>query len=427
MSAEESLLTPTAATLSQDPNLPALSPIVPRGLWGIVAAALILLPLSSAVSAVLYLISAGWFLAWRRKHRMPPLPVNARLGYTILAAVAVSAAFSITPALSFAGLLLTGGYLLVIWVTAGTLDTPDRLWQALRLIFWGAVIWAALGIVISLSQFQWTYHSAGVLITLGTGDHRANSIFMHPNILAGYLLLCLGIGLALRTRAGFGRRMRYNAGLIVILLCQLLTQSRSGWIGTVVILLLAGALIDRKILVKSVLALGVGMLFFYNMIWSRLITLTNSEFGSNLNRTRVWHSAQQMIAERPLFGFGPGSWTHVYPQFRNPLEWENLQNAHSFYLHMGAEYGLIVLVLLLVLTLGLVWKTLRETKGHAQWEAAAVVMACSLAGYLVMGIFEFTFSEGRNSIIFFIQLGMLVAMQQRVITEKSAESPATTC
>lgn len=386
----------------------------PRGLVGIVSAALLILPLSSAVSALLYLIGAVWQLIWRKRHHLPRLPVNAPLNYLILIAVGISACFSVTPSLSFAGLLLTGGYLLVIWVTAGTLDTPERIWQALRYIFWGAVVWAALGIVISLAHFQWTFNKAGILITLGTWDHRANSIFMHPNILAGYLLLSLGIGLALRTRSGFRRRMVYNAGISVILLCQLLTQSRSGWIGTAVTLLLAGLLIDRRILIKGIVGMGIALTFFYNMVWNRLLTLTNPEFGSNLNRMRVWNSARDMIAERPLFGFGPGSWTHVYPQFRDPLEWENLQNAHSFYLHMGAEYGLIVLALMLVLTFRLAWQTLRATRHTPPWRMPAVVMTCSLVGYLIMGIFEFIFSEGRNSFIFFIQLGMLVAIQGMV-------------
>lgn len=421
MDAEEGLLTPSA-TVPNEPRTAPTGPIAPRGLSGMTAAALLLLPLSSAVSALLYFIAAGWLFAWRRKHHLPSLPVNSRLGYATLAAVAVSAAFSVTPALSFVGLLLTGGYLLVIWVTAGTLDTTERLWQAMRHVFWGAVLWAAVGIVVSLSQFQWTFNSAGILITLGTWDHRANSIFMHPNILAGYLILSLGLGLALRTRAGFGRRMRYNGGIAVILICQLLTQSRSGWIGTAIALLLAGLIIDRKILLKVGILLGVAMMGFYQMIWNRLITLSSSDFGSNLNRMRVWHSAQQMIAERPLVGFGPGSWTVAYPQFRNPLEWENLQNAHSFYLHMGAEYGLVVLVLLLAMTLGLVFKTLKDAQGHSQWWAAAMVMTCSLVGYLVMGIFEFIFSEGRNSIIFFILLGMLAAIRNLLSTEKATQS-----
>ncbi len=384
-----------------------------------VAAALLFLPLSSAVSAVLYLIAAASFFVWRRRHRMPPLPVAGRLGAVILGGVCLSAAFSVTPAISWASVLLTGGYLLVIWVTAGSLDTPERLWQAQRILFWGAVVWAAVGIVISLAGFQWTFNNAGIFITLGTWDHRANSIFMHPNILSGYLLISTGIGLSLRTREGFSRRMRYNSGLAVILLCQLLTQSRSGWIGTAVALLLAGLLIDRKILVKAALGLGVGLIFFYQMIWNRLITLSQSEFGSNLNRTRVWHSAQEMIADRPIFGFGPGSWTQAYPAYRDPLEWENLQNAHSFYLHMGAEYGLIVLALLLALTLGLTWKTVTETRGRPHWWAPSMVMACVVVGYLVTGLFEFIFSEGRNSVIFFILLGMLAAMRRFVAAEKS--------
>ncbi|MOA66064.1 hypothetical protein D3C78_1926930 [compost metagenome] len=46
-----------------------------------------------------------------------------------------------------------------------------------------------------------------------------------------------------------------------------------------------------------------------------------------------------------------------------------------------------------------------------------MVMACVVVGYLVTGIFEFIFSEGRNSVIFFILLGMLAAMRRFVAAE----------
>lgn len=405
-------MTPTAEPPTQAASLSAPSLTVPRGIAGLVLASLIALPITSAASALLVVIAAVWMLIWRRKHAAPPLPVMPRLGYAILAAVGLSVAFSVNPGLSWVGLLITGGYLLVIWVMAGALDTSERLWQAQRFIFWGAVGWAALGIVVSLAKFHWTFNSGGILISLGTYDHRANSIFMHPNNLSEYLLLAMGVGLALRTREGFGRRMRYNVGLVIILLCQVLTQTRSGWIATAVALLLAGLIVDRRLLLKAAVGAGACLLLFYQMLWSRILTLVDMNFGSNLNRMRVWNSAQQMIAERPIFGFGPGSWTQVYPQFRDPLEWENLQTAHSFYLHVWAEYGVIVLALLLVLGLGLPLLTLRETRKRPEWWAPTMVMACAVIGYLVMGFFEFLFSEGRNSIIFFVVLGMFASIRR---------------
>lgn len=407
-----------SAAIAPPPSLTSPIPPVPKGVTGMLMAAFLILPLSSAVSALLILISAGWLFGWRRKHRLPPLAVGAKLWIFLLGAVAISAALSVTPGLSWAGLLLTWGYLIVIWVTAGALDTPERLWQSGRFLFWGSVGWAAVGIVVSLARFHWTFDSAGILITLGTYDHRANSVFMHPNILAGYLLLSLGLGLALRTRDGFSRRMRYNAGIAVILLCLLLTQSRSGWIGTFVVILLAGLLIDRRLLIKGAVAGGFGLIFFYQMIWQRLVVMSTTSFDSNLNRMRVWNSAQQMILERPFFGFGPGSWSEVYPQFRDPQEWENLRNAHSFFLHLGAEYGLIALGLILMLALGLTWRAVTEAWSLPHWRAPVVVIASAMTGYLVMGIFDFIFSEGRNSLLFFTLLGMLCAVRRFVAAEK---------
>lgn len=400
----------TAAEISPDP-LTTPESRAPRVAVGMLGAAYVLLPVSSAISALLILIVAAHLFFWRRKHAMPSLGVRSRLWLVLLGTVALSAAFSVNPQESWIGLLLTAAYLLVIWVTVAALDTPDRYWQGMRLLFWGAVAWAAVGIVVSLARFQWHFDSGGILITVGTWDHRANSIFMHPNILAGYLLLSLGLGTALRTREGFARRWRYNTGLGIILFCQLLTQSRSGWIGTAALLVLAGLLVDRRILVKAAIGFGVAMAFFHQVVWQRMLTLTSVQFDSNLNRLRVWQSAREMIAERPLFGFGPGAWPHVYPDFRDPGEWENLPHAHSFFLHLGAEYGLLMLVALLSLIGLFCWRGIRDS-WRTTWRLPALVLAFALVSYLLLGAFEFTFSEGRNSILFFTILGLVAATRR---------------
>ena len=408
---EESHLTPNAAQNVQVSPPPEPVMPVPRAIVGLLFAAYVLLPLSSAVSALLILISAGWLIGWRKRRHLPSLGVTSRLGFFLLAAVSCSALFSVNQPESWVGLVLTGAYLLVIWVTVAALDTPERYWQGMRLFFWGSVAWAIVGIVVSLLAFQWHFNQGGILITLGTWDHRANSIFMHPNILAGYLLLSLGLGIALRTREGFARRWRYNTGILVILFCMLLTQSRSGWIGTASIVVLAGLLIDRRLLVKSLVAAVVALPFFHQVIWQRVMTLTATNFDSNLNRLRVWESAREMIAERPFFGFGPGAWPKVYPRFRDPLEWENLPHAHSFFLHLGAEYGLVMLVALLLLIGAYCWRSVRDS-WHTPWRTSALALAFGVIGYLMMGAFEFTFSEGRNSILFFTMLGLLAATRR---------------
>lgn len=411
MGCEENRLLTSPAALPHAPEGPSTISRAPTLVVGLLTAAYVLLPLSSAVSALLILISVGRLFFWRRRRQLPSLQIESRLWLALLAAVALSVVFSVNPQESWVGLLVTGAYLSVIWVTAAALDSPERFWQGMRLLFWGAVVWAAVGIVVSLTQFHSTFSSNGITITMGTWDHRANSIFMHPNILSGYLLLSLGIGFALRTREGFVRRMRYNSGIAVLLLCQLLTQSRSGWIGTALMLVLAGLLIDRKILIKAGIGLMVVLPFFYQVVWNRLLTLAPGNFESNLNRLRVWGSAQQMILERPLFGFGPGSWMQVYPRFRSPEEWENLPHAHSFFLHLGAEYGLVMLSLLLLVIGVSCWRSVRDS-WNTTWRASSLILSFALVGYLLVGVFEFIFSEGRNSILFFTLLGFLAATRR---------------
>lgn len=417
MSPEESLLPPSSA-IPHSPLAPPAASLAPSGCVWLLYAAYLLLPLSSALSAVLILIASGWVFVSRKRRARPSLQVTSRLWILLLGAVYLSVLFSVNRHESWIGLLLTGAYLMVIWVTVAVFDSPERYWQGMRLLFWGAVGWAAVGIVVALARFQWNFNSGGILITVGTWDHRANSIFMHPNILSGYLLLSLGLGIALRTREGFARRWRYNSGLAVLLFCQLLTQSRSGWIGTAALVLLAGLMVDRRILAKSLLGLAVALPFFHQVVWQRMLTLTSNHFDSNLNRLRVWESAKEMILERPLFGFGPGAWPHVYPRFRDPAEWENLPHAHSFFLHLGAEYGLLMLIALLALIGISCWRSVRDA-WKTPWRSASLALAFAVFGYLLLGAFEFIFSEGRNSILFFTMLGLLAATRRFARSSRS--------
>jgi putative inorganic carbon (hco3(-)) transporter len=85
---------------------------------------------------------------------------------------------------------------------------------------------------------------------------------------------------------------------------------------------------------------------------------------SNLERINRWVSAIEMAKERPVFGFGPGTYQYTYipyqnPQFKTPLRVRNPDNppkgsggtAHSEFLLQLSESGLAVLIVfVLILT-----------------------------------------------------------------------------
>jgi O-antigen ligase len=69
---------------------------------------------------------------------------------------------------------------------------------------------------------------------------------------------------------------------------------------------------------------------------------------SNLERLNRWHSAVLMFKERPILGFGPGTYTFQYGSFQRPEDLTiistfsgDLGNTHSEYFNSLSETGLV--------------------------------------------------------------------------------------
>lgn len=358
--------------------------------YGILAVALVLLPISPVLAGILIVLAAGW-LGFSGQR-----PTPGKMWLALFLATFLSVLFSNDRLFSATGLLIVLAYFLVLWTVRKLADSTSRRTRLLQCIFWptvAAALYGILGVLLGV-RFHTTW--GPLLIRLGTEDGRANSIFFHPNILAGYLLLSLGVGFYLLERAK--RRWVVSLGLGVIAVCLVMTQSRSAWIGAALTLTLIGIRLGWRKSWKIFAAVGACGLVFYRPVLNRLSTLSSMEFLSNADRLRAWQSACEMIRQHPVLGFGPGSWAKVYPAYRNPLELEHLQHAHNLFLHWGVEYGLLALGCLLFLIGHELWQGFRKNT----WP-----LACAIVGYLALSLFEFVFSEGRNAILFFTLLGML--------------------
>jgi O-antigen ligase len=81
-----------------------------------------------------------------------------------------------------------------------------------------------------------------------------------------------------------------------------------------------------------------------------------SSDASNLERINRWKSAMRMFSQRPILGWGPGTYMFQYAPYQKP--WEktiistnagNMGNAHSEYIGPLAESGVFGLITVLAL------------------------------------------------------------------------------
>jgi O-antigen ligase len=159
--------------------------------------------------------------------------------------------------------------------------------------------------------------------------------------------------------------------------------------------------------------------------------------ASNLERINRWSCAIEMFKERPVFGFGPGTYAFEYARFQEP---ENLTiistnfgdggNAHSEYLGPMAEMGLPGLIVTLILIAAIFYKSItlynkwpsedRETK------ILILAMILSLVTYFVHGILNNYLDTDKACIPIFSMLAIFMVLENQLENKKRAALNRTT-
>ena len=196
--------------------------------------------------------------------------------------------------------------------------------------------------------------------------------FGNPNHLASYLVLCcpalLG-GLGLRRPAA---RLASLAGLIVALVCLVLTGARGSWVAAAAGLALPVAWALKRggrgvlgpaaaaLLLLAVTLAAVCLLQprIKTELAARVTGSFSDSTGSMYYRMLGWKVAGRMIAARPLLGSGPGTFKILFlPTLadlladRDPLSYwflkEKMNEAHNEFLQAAVDAGIPGLFLFL--------------------------------------------------------------------------------
>ena len=236
-----------------------------------------------------------------------------------------------------------------------------------------------------------------------------NYLYNNPNDLGAMALLQLSMAVALLVSEKEGWiRWSALAGVIVLPMLILMTQSRGVFLGLVVFLAIAFAGQRRRLrlfLTVAMIALVLGALLPAG-VTDRIGTLRNAtststldevdgESGSARQRYEIWRVAFKMIRDHPIVGVGLGAYKVNHeryaldPQF-NPTA-QGGRDTHSLYFNVLAETGYPGLALYLGMLIVVVIRserTRRRCKGVL--DAAArqlLLLEAGLAAFLTASIF----------------------------------------
>jgi O-antigen ligase len=306
----------------------------PQDSWGALG------PLHLSDAAALLGLAAMTFINLSRN--LPPTRVTAELvGVLLLGAVILATIpFSYWPGGStevFTDLYMQVALIFLLMVN--TVTSPRRVER----ICW--VIVLAFGYVSARVVFDYL---RGVNLIEG---HRARGpvggFFENPNDLALNLAAFLPLTLMYVKRPGpLAKRALCAVFAVLMLAAIVFTKSRTGFIGTVAMLLvfvIVARLVTPRNIMIGIIAGIVILPALPSSFWQRMqgiIDPTQDETGSREERRLLMEQAWGIFLDNPLTGIGAGQFKNYAPEGQQK-KWRVTHNA---LLQVGAEVGVFGLV-----------------------------------------------------------------------------------
>lgn len=327
-------------------------------------------------------------------------------------------------------------YIMFIWMifTTVTSELPvvsvkyilSRLWFIIPSYFICSVLFKNPK---NINKFVWLYISGLVIVVIYTIVHHAANGFsgdaahwvMTPfyNDHTAYGAV-LAIYITLSAGYLFIPNISKTRKIVILAVFGLLSSAvvlsfcRASWISLVAVaMVLACVLLKIKFkYLAMIFVILVGLFFTFqqqifdvmqrndqdasgNLI-ENIQSMTNiSTDASNLERINRWNSAIRLFKERPVFGWGPGTYQFVYAPFQESRNKTIIStnsgdggNAHSEYIGALAEMGLLGILIVISLVTTMVYTGLTTYRRARNKESRVIVLAATLAliSYFVHGI-----------------------------------------
>lgn len=367
-------------------------------------------------------------------------------------------------------LLSSVGYAAAFAAVLMLVRTEQRVRQLALVLVASAMLQAVLAILLlSLDQ---GYVFLGM--PFEPGD-RAMGTFANTDHLANYLLmgLALGVGLLLGSWQTGGRPLRtwqqravlalqllmsrkllLRLLLVLMVLALVLTRSRAGN-GAFLLALLATAglcawrsaqlrrpalWLAASMLVVDLLVLGqwVGLDKVVQRMEATSLTREQAEArmsdAAAVGRVSVrreesleerWIAAGYalgMVAQRPVAGFGAGSFYTAFPPYKGDHPLGFYDHAHNDYVEMAATTGLVGLVLLLLATGATAWRvvSLMDDRRPPLTRGLATGIAMALLCMALHAAVDFPLQMPANALTFTVVLALAWCLPRRAGGRSSA-------
>ncbi len=325
-----------------------------------------------------------------------------------------------------------------------------RLWFVVPFFFMGVIIFRKYK---NIKLFLWLYAiplGAIIIYTLSNHamlgfDKPSSNMVMKPfyndhTAYGAILAMFIPIFLGFSFNRQFTKRYRMiSLGILTVMVIGIIfSYSRAAWISVffgAVSYLLIYFRIKFKYILSGVLVLaGLFYLFQFQLIdkleknkqdsstdfMEHIQSISNiSSDASNLERINRWNCAIRLFNERPVFGWGPGTYQFVYAPFQRSKEKTiistnagDMGNAHSEYIGPLSESGVLGMLTFIAIMIAVLYTGLRVYK-HAknpQTKFMSLVIVIALITYFTHGLLNNFLDTDKASVPFWGFIGIIVAL-----------------
>jgi len=343
-------------------------------------------------------------------------------------------------------------------ITAITSDLPvvsfkyllSRLWFIIPVYFGGLMLFRTK---TNIRRFIWAYVSSLIIVVfyttwihMGYGfSEKAGHWVMYPfyNDHTAYgailaLFVPVMLGLSIDKDVSVKQRVFAAIALLILLVALFLSYSRAAWVGVgfaIGVLILVKLHISFKWIAITTVALFAVFFTFKFEILDKLEknkqdasanfiehiqSISNiSSDASNLERINRWQAALRMFSERPLVGWGPGTYQFEYAPFQRAKEKTiistnlgDMGNAHSEYIGPLAESGVPGLLSVLLIVITVIYTGLNVYKNAASRQTRLLALSATLGliTYFVHGIMNNFLNTDKASVPFWGLVSIIAAL-----------------
>jgi putative inorganic carbon (HCO3(-)) transporter len=348
--------------------------------------------------------------------------------------------------------------LLWLFITTFTSEIPivsvkflvARLWFVIPFFFAGILLFTDFK---NIKKFNWLYVIPLLVIIFYTLYNHSTYGFDKPHsnmvmkpfyndhtaygaIIAMFLPLFVGFTLS----GEFKRSYRIISLIVLAILIAgiIFSYSRAAWLSVAAAL---GVYIIVRLKIKFywiflALVVGVGLFFMFRFQFldkleknkqdsstdfvEHVQSISNiSSDASNLERINRWAAAIRLFKEKPIFGWGPGTYQFVYAPYQRAKEktiistnYGDMGNAHSEYIGPLSESGILGMLTFLGIVVTVIMTAIRVHRRAKTKEIRLIslMIMLGLVTYYVHGIMNNFLDTDKASIPFWGFTAIIVAL-----------------